>query len=147
MGPRKNCEANNLNGEPCGSSTLIDSEFCFFHSPEMAEERQRASSAGGIKTVLKTLPATAQSTQINNAGDILGLIAETINHVRTGQLDTRIANCVGYLSGVALKAIEQGKIEDRIEALEIIVKNNNTRAQKGFRVPDNSIFSLEDKEG
>lgn len=46
------------------------------------------------------------------------LIGETISQVRRGEIDPRIANAIGYLSGVALRAREQGDLEDRMTKLE-----------------------------
>jgi hypothetical protein len=146
MNESRSCKAHNQNNNPCGSPALLSSEFCFFHSPETADKRLMASSTGGAKTIVKMLPVTTASSQVNNACDILKLVAETIHHVRTGQLDPRIANCVGYLSGIALKAIEQGKIEDRIAALEITVKNNDGEVQKDYRKHNEPLSFLDDQE-
>ena len=46
-------------------------------------------------------------------------LAESINAVRKGELDPRVANAVGYLAGIQLRALEQGPTEQRIAALEM----------------------------
>ena len=58
--------------------------------------------------------------RIKNTADVVKLLNETINQVRTGEIEVKIANSVGYLSGICLKAIEQGDIEERLDALEDI---------------------------
>jgi len=50
--------------------------------------------------------------------DVSNLLAESISQVRRGQLDPRIANAVGYLSGILLKALEQGAVEERLLKIE-----------------------------
>jgi len=56
--------------------------------------------------------------EIKNTSDVVSLLNETINQVRTGEIEVKIANAVGYLSGICLKALEQGDMEKRVEALE-----------------------------
>lgn len=50
------------------------------------------------------------------------LLAQTINQVRSGGLDPRTGNAVGYLAAVMLKAFQQGDIEARLQALEAVQK-------------------------
>ncbi len=42
--------------------------------------------------------------------------------VRTGRLDPRIANTVGYLAGVLIRAFEAGELQERLAALESVVR-------------------------
>ncbi|MGO9061495.1 MAG: hypothetical protein ACLQU2_29575 [Candidatus Binataceae bacterium] len=46
------------------------------------------------------------------------LIAETINQVRVGKIDVKVANTIGFLAGIWLKALELTQVADRIEGLE-----------------------------
>jgi hypothetical protein len=50
--------------------------------------------------------------------DVVRLLGATINGALTGRLDRGAANAVFYGSGVLLKALEAGALEDRISALE-----------------------------
>ena len=54
-----------------------------------------------------TLPADAPRLPLASIADILGLLESTANDVRRGQLETRLANCVGYLCSVALNGLAQ----------------------------------------
>jgi len=53
-------------------------------------------------------------------------IPETINQVRKGQIDPRVANAVGYLANVLIRAVEQGDLEKRLDDLEAVVKNQRS---------------------
>jgi hypothetical protein len=53
-----------------------------------------------------------------NCVDVANLLASSISQVRRGELDPRIANAVGYLSGILLKALEQGVVEERLQKVE-----------------------------
>jgi len=50
------------------------------------------------------------------------LLSDTINQVRKGQIGPRVANAVGYLSNILIKALEQTEMEKRIEGLEALVR-------------------------
>jgi len=54
--------------------------------------------------------------------DAVALISETINQVRKGQVDPRVANAVGYLANVLIKAVEQGELESRLAEVEAAIK-------------------------
>jgi hypothetical protein len=62
--------------------------------------------------------------RLQTAHDVLALLAEQVEAVRreteAGTLEK--ARCVGYLAGVALKAIEAGDLTARLEALEAVLK-------------------------
>lgn len=74
---------------------------------------------------MKTLDASAPDVKVESCQDVVRLISETINQVRKGQLDPRVANAIGYLANVLIKAVEQGDMEKRIEDLEAAVKRKN----------------------
>jgi hypothetical protein len=48
------------------------------------------------------------------------LLADSINRLRRGQLDPRVANSMGYLASVLLKALDQ-RLEDRLAHLEAVI--------------------------
>jgi hypothetical protein len=72
---------------------------------------------------LKTLNAAVPDVRVEDCGDVVALISETINQVRKGVIDPRVANAVGYLANVLIKALEQDELETRIERLEAILEN------------------------
>lgn len=103
----------------CKNYALTGDDYCFFHSPKKAKERAEAQRKGGKKALAEKKRILEQSNiQIKNTSDVVKLLNETINQVRTGEIEVKIANAVGYLSGICLKALEQGDIEKRLEALE-----------------------------
>lgn len=103
----------------CRNYALTRDDYCFFHSPRKAKERAKAQRKGGKKALgEKKRVLMGSNIQIKKTVDIIMLLNETINQVRTGEIEVKIANAVGYLSGICLKALEQGDIETRLEALE-----------------------------
>jgi hypothetical protein len=45
-------------------------------------------------------------------------LADSINQLRRGELDPRVANGIGYLTSVLLRALEQGPLEERMAKIE-----------------------------
>ena len=62
-----------------------------------------------------------ETIELTSSSDVVVLLGETINLVRSGDLPTNIANCIGYLSGHFLKAVEAAEIQDRIEVIERVI--------------------------
>jgi len=119
------CKFIKDDGAQCGARKIRGSDYCFFHDPAKAAERASAREAGGRRGRAAVLPADTPSRPVKAAGDVVSLLSETINHVRTGALDPRVGNCIGYLSGIILKAVEQGHLEERLAALEGIVSGQS----------------------
>jgi len=76
----------------------------------------------GGQNRMKTLAADAPDVKVADCRDVVKLIGATINQVRKGELDPRVANAVGYLANVLIKAVEQSETERRLDELEAIVK-------------------------
>ncbi len=64
------------------SGVLPGSEFCFFHDPSKAEKRRESQAQGGRQNRMKTLESSAQDVKIQDYGDAIALLAQTINQVR-----------------------------------------------------------------
>lgn len=80
-----------------------------------------------------TTPSTTQiptEFRLKTAADVLALLQEQVNVVRAdveaGSLEK--ARTVGFLAGVALKAIEAGNLAARIESLEAVLKTRKPEA-------------------
>ena len=118
---KRPCQVKKPDGSDCQAAALPDSDFCFFHDPDLADERHKANAAGGRQNRMKTLSADAPDVKVESCQDVVRLISETINQVRRGQLDPRVANAIGYLANVLIKAAEQGDMEKRLADLEAVV--------------------------
>ncbi len=115
------CKHIKDDGTRCRARKVHGSDYCFFHDPARAAERAAARQAGGRKGKAPVLPPETPQRPVKTACDVIELLAETIHQVRVGELDPRVGNCVGYLSGIILKANEQGEMEQRLAALEAVV--------------------------
>ena len=117
---QRQCEHVKPGGERCKAFALPGVECCFFHDPTKATERAAARRAGGRKRAAKAavLPPDAPDLPLATMADVAALLAVTVNQTRRGELDPKVANCLGYLGSVLVKTLEQSDLERRIQALE-----------------------------
>ena len=75
----------------------------------------------------------------------MSLLGDTINRTRTGELDPRVANSVGYLCGILLRAFEVNNVEDRLAILETAV-GNRPRTESQFDVQEFKFIPAEQSQ-
>jgi DNA primase large subunit len=114
-----NCAHIKADTTPCGGYAVAGSRFCFAHDPAQEEKRTAARRRGGEAGKIEPLPSSTLT--IRTMSDVLELIETTINDVRAGRVDVKIANAIGYLANVSVKVIQQTDIEARLEALESVL--------------------------
>jgi hypothetical protein len=124
----KKCEFVKPDGSPCRATPMKNSKFCYFHSPNIEESKKRESNSKGGKVGKTTHKKPLEPFALQKAEDIMGLLENTINNVRLGDMDTKIANCIGYLSSQMMKIFEIDSIEKRLDKLEEIVTDLKDKA-------------------
>ncbi|MFA6427226.1 MAG: hypothetical protein WCW16_02140 [Candidatus Magasanikbacteria bacterium] len=116
------CNYIKFNNKQCLASAMKNSRFCFIHNPETKKERREAILRGGrmSKKNRSRLPPVI----INKPKDVVVLLATTINEVRSGLIELKIANCLGYLSGHLIKAMEVSDLGERVSKIEETLNKN-----------------------
>jgi hypothetical protein len=122
---KQSCKGLTSDGSPCEAAAMRESDFCFFHDPSKAAERHEAHAAGGRQNRMKTLEAGASDVEVSDSSKLLELLSQTINQVRKGTIDPRVANSVGYLAGITAKVLNQNELEDRIAKLEELIQRRS----------------------
>jgi hypothetical protein len=131
----RKCRYRKKNGTPCEADAQSGKNLCVFHDPLQAEKVRRARQAGGRKNRAATMPAKTPHSSLKNGADAVSLLGDTINRTRTGELDPRVANSIGYLCGILLRAFEVNHIENRLAILETAVRNR-PRTESQFDVQE-----------
>ena len=126
------CQQAKVNGTGCGAYPLAGSPFCFFHDPAKGAERTAARQAGGRKHRAAVLPPETPDRPLTTVADVVTLLAETINQVRRGALDPKVANTMCYLAALLLKALEQGDVERQVAEWG----QQPVRVELGWKWPD-----------
>ncbi|MSU44947.1 hypothetical protein EXS45_02095 [Candidatus Nomurabacteria bacterium] len=118
------CKFIKQDNNQCEANALKDSELCFTHNPEVSEAKHQAVVKGGSspKKNYNPLPLV----EISDAKSVVNLLATTVNEVRQGTIDLRVANCIGYLAGHLIKALEVSEIVSRVETIERIILERKT---------------------
>jgi hypothetical protein len=135
------CLAASKTGAPCQARAKAGTSFCAFHDPRATAEQDEARRAGGRSRSAPraVLPAEEADLVLEGPRDLPALLADTINRVRKGALDPRVANTVGYLAGVLIRAFEVSELEERIRRLE----GASGGARDGLGDPSTTPFVLQ----
>lgn len=121
------CLSQKNDGSPCDANALSGDEHCYFHTTRVEEsDRKDAQSRGGKGNLVK-IENPLPPIGIKKVNDVVLLLEETINLVRSGQLDVKTANCIGALSGQLLKALEVDSVANRVEIIERAILERHTR--------------------
>jgi len=70
------------------------------------------------------LPFDTPDYPLGNATDVSALLSDSINQLRRGQPDPRVANAMGNLTSVLLRSLEQGRVEERLAKIEATLAAN-----------------------
>jgi len=121
MSEDRQCKAILDDGEQCGAYALKGKDFCFSHDPDSREAKLEAVRNGGlVKKVRIDEPLTP--VDIVTAKDVVRLLTVTIEEVRTGKLDPRIANTIGFLAGHLTRAYEVAELEHKVDEIRAVIK-------------------------
>jgi hypothetical protein len=114
------CHFRKKNGARCGANAQPANGLCVFHDPARAADGRRARKAGGIRRsrAVAVLPVDTPDHPLGNTLDVSAFLAGSINQLRRGELDPRVANAMGYLTSVLLRSLEQGPLEERVARIE-----------------------------
>jgi hypothetical protein len=101
-----------------------------FKDPErrrsyQAEYRRQQRAGHGERPGRSSLPAPFR---LQTAREVLALLEEQVNAVRADPAVKTLerARCLGYLAGIALRAVETGELESRLDSLEAVLKERKT---------------------
>ena len=128
------CKADTKAGARC-KAPAVERGLCFCHAhPERLAElgRQGGRKNRRNRCPLEELPAWS----LKNVRAVADMLEETINNVRRGRIDLRVSNAIGFLSGILLKALEKGPVEERLNHLEAILGGKGGSLMFEFRRPE-----------
>ena len=129
----------------CQAAPLREGDYCFWHSPEHAEDVAEARRLGGLRR--------RREVAVSGAYEFAGL--QTVSDIRRileiGVLDTlglensiARARTLAYLAMTAIKLLEVGELEQRLAALEAAIHGQKSLPESVFDVePVDSEFSVE----
>lgn len=119
----KPCPANTSDGKRCRSRPRKGRKWCWFHDPKSAKARATAQANGGAESrnrigPLKVLGKNAPDVEVASQENVRGLVRETIDQVRRGEMAPHVAQVVGQLCAVALKSMKQTDTDKKLSELD-----------------------------
>lgn len=126
----KPCKATKTNGQPCGGFAVGDGDYCYQHEPSRAKDRAEARRRGGYaRGAAHAGDKTALPEKVRSVKDVYAILDYTL--AETTALDNSVnrTRAIIALSECYLHAIEVGEHEDRIQALEDALKEQNANAR------------------
>ena len=127
----RDCTERRKDGNPCGMPPLADSEFCFAHDPRNRREAQAARRKGGVARQINQRGRAAKNTGeksgeksgnppplLRSVTDIQEVLEQAVGDVLALENSALRSRTLGYLSQIALRALEVGDLEARLNALE-----------------------------
>ena len=113
------CTALRADGRPCKATPLRDEPFCFFHSPETAEEAADARRLGGLhRRKRKSVSAVYGFNGLRTIADNLALLETAV--IETLAIENSISRnrALAGMAATGGKLIELGDLSERLAALE-----------------------------
>lgn len=113
------CSHTKANGEQCGGTARPGKTLCVFHDPDTAGKLAEGRRRGGEnrKQQQAVLPADTPDLPLATVDDVRSALALTFNQCRTGRLGVPVANALGQLGGMLLKALEKTDLEKQVAEL------------------------------
>ena len=113
------CKAIKEDGSRCQAAPLQDSDFCLFHSPDHAKEAAEARRLGGLRRRKeKTVAGAYDIDGLDDVPKIRRLLEIAVFDTLALENSVARSRTLAYLAQIALKALEVGEFETRLEALE-----------------------------
>ena len=122
----KRCIHLHPSGQRCGGYAVNGSEHFFSHHPDLTEERRAARRRGGRAGRVE--PTTRPDVSVRSLADVVCLIEEVINDVRSGRQDVKTGNALAVLASTAIRALTLAELEDRMVALESALEPSRAEA-------------------
>lgn len=117
----RSCEAQTATGEPCAMAPLSDSAFCFAHDPTRAADRAAARKRGGRNSSRAGPAVDPGPVDLSTAAAIRGVLEEETRAVLQQVPSLRRSRAVVALLTLALRLVEVGEFETRLEVLETLL--------------------------
>src|SRR3954447_11631971 len=120
------CQGTRRDGSPCQAAGLLDG-WCWAHHPDRAAERQAAREKGGRA---KSAAARAEKLVPAVLRPVLDTLLTSIEEVKAGTLDPRVAGALSSLAGAVIRVYQVGTLEERIGALEAAQEAQTTQGTR-----------------
>ena len=124
----RTCNGVNETGERCRQAPLSDGDYCFWHDPEHAKDAAEARRLGGLRRRKEKVVEGSYAIEgLENIAQVRRLVEIAV--VDTLALENSISRSRALIAaaGTAVKLLEAGEYEQRLQALEKALKPRQTQ--------------------
>lgn len=114
---KRQCKHIKDNGSRCNSLCRGDSDYCFWHDPEITEEEKKKARESK-KISLEVTREDIDALQISDITDLPTIINKCLKDVYCGKIDTKTSNSISSLIKNYKDVIETVLLIKKIELLE-----------------------------
>jgi hypothetical protein len=129
---RPRCQGARNDGQPCQAPALPQSSQCWAHDPAQAEAAREARARGAAKGN-RTRALRAGQPRMDNVQGLVKFTGLVITGVLSQKIPVDVGRCVLYGVGIQKSLIEVGGLQERLEALEALVKDWPVPSEKDGR--------------
>lgn len=121
--PAGQCHHIKPGGSHCKAFAMKQSNYCFIHDPNLAQERKDARIKGGKERSRKAsvLPADTPDRPLTTLSEVDSLLVDMVNQVLRGEIGTSQSHAVNALLGTLHKTRDLENIEHRLGKVESTV--------------------------
>lgn len=122
---QRQCQAPRRDGQPCQAWAVSESGFCFIHDPARAGERAEARRKGGLHRRKGSDPSLAKEMaerSFRTLADMEGLLEVAVRATFSLENSVSRNRTLGYLAKCWAEVHQVGELEERLMALEQVVK-------------------------
>jgi hypothetical protein len=119
----RSCTGITEGGSACRQAPLSDSDYCFWHSPEHAQEAAEARRLGGLRRRREgTLSGAYDFVGLGSITDLRRLLEIAALDALGLENSIARARAITAIVQVGARLLEVGEFEERLEALEGVVQ-------------------------
>jgi len=111
---QKLCKAASAGGKPCRAKA-IRGDYCFAHSPELADKRNEARKLGGENKSKAKRLAKLNSDRLS---PVLEKLGKSLEEVYDGKREPKTATAMASLANAITRVLSSGELELRVRDLE-----------------------------
>jgi hypothetical protein len=109
------CQAVAKSGKPC-AATVVDGQYCAWHSPQWAEKRRQWAAEGGRRRS-NAARAKKQMPESMAHDELLGFVSLSIKGVLAGRVEPGVGNAIANLARAFVTVAGVAEFEQQLAEL------------------------------
>ncbi len=117
------CKSKNARGQPCSAYPVAGSPYCFMHDPARAPHRAASRRLGGYHRRRYRNPVPFPAVDTRTSAGLMALVEEALHETWALENSIHRVRALGYLTQIQKALVETSILEQRLAALESVLKS------------------------